>query len=786
MPSRTNARLQNAKARQGGVIQLLRRIAPNLFNPPLGSKPWGDLSGSLTGALASIPQTLAYGLIVGTALGGTFSSVGVLVALYGSVVVGLAAVLLGGCPFLVAGPRAATLLVFTALISQLTHSAALSHLSNPAPVALALACVAVFLCGMLQVIFGIFRLGRLASYVPLPVVAGFVNGSALLIILSQVWAATGITAQGSTLQVFGHIDELKPAALALALATTASVRLLPRFTKWLPSALFAVVTGTAIYHFFAAFGYGPALGGTLPPPEDFSLRFLGNEALATLSGTGGSDLIRPMLLAALSMAILATLDTLLATSATDGLTMHRSDGGRQLMAEGIGNALAGMFGMSPGSGSMVRTQAALNGGMASAAAPIAIALITLVVTVALSPLIGMLSQAVMAGLLIALGIDLVDKWTLARVRRILLSGSGFTTVLSDLLVVAVVVGTTLAFDLATAVGIGVLLSLLSFVINMARSPIRRCYRATALIPQIYDDIQRRNFIETHGRGIAVIELEGALFFGTATELETRVEALANEGVVHVVLDMRRVKHIDATGARALERTNSKLSSRGGMLAVSYVDRERRQRQEELVGEDHRSHSGSRTNWIKLAYLGTINSLGENRFLSDTDAAVALCESHMAGNLDDDVELSELLSAHSPIMRSLDRSMLRRLRNYWSRIAYVTGDVVFSQDSPPDGVFFVAAGRVDVLINIPRTERKRKVQSLTVGSVFGEMALIDPKRRSASVIAVEPTTCYWMTTENFERLKLEQTDIAFKLISDVAMIFAERLRATNTMLAEMEA
>jgi CRP-like cAMP-binding protein len=117
---------------------------------------------------------------------------------------------------------------------------------------------------------------------------------------------------------------------------------------------------------------------------------------------------------------------------------------------------------------------------------------------------------------------------------------------------------------------------------------------------------------------------------------------------------------------------------------------------------------------------------------------------------------------------------------------MTGDVVFSQGSPPDGVFFIGAGRVEVLIDIPETDRKRKVQSLMVGSVFGEMALIDPKPRSASIIAVEPTTCYWMTSDSFERLKQEQTDIAFKLITNVAMIFAERLRATNTMLAEMEA
>lgn len=769
------------------LSQLLRRITPNLFDPPLGSKPWGDLKGALTGSLASIPLTIAYGLIIGGALGSRYSGIGVVVALYGSVLVGLLAAILGGCPILVAGPRASTLLVFAALIGQLSHSAALAHLPNSAPVALILACTAVLGAGILQMLFGALRLGRLANYVPLQVMAGFMNGTALLIILSQVWPATGITAQKSVLALFSHADEIRPASLLLALATAAAVMFLPRLTKRVPAMLLAFVAGTAIYHFLASFGFGTALGGTLPPPpEFFAVSFIGREALTLLSGPFGGELMRPILLAAVSMSILSTLDTLLATSATDGITMRRSNAGRQLMAEGFGNALAGMFSMSPGSGSMVRTQAALKGGMTSAAAPIGIALITLVVTVALGPMIGTLPQAVMAGLLIAQGIDLVDKWTLARLRHLFSRGNGLAAAGSDLLVVGAVVATALLADLATAVGIGMLLSLLSFVMQMARSPIRRCYRATVLIPSIYEDITRRRFIEKHGKNIAVIEIEGALFFGTANELETRVEALAREGVVHVVLDMKRVKHIDATGSRTLERINAKLSLRGGILVVSYVHRERRQSRGTFLGEEKRSDSLSRANWVKLAYLGTISALGESRFLSDTDAAVASCEGHLASKLSTVSGSPELLAIDSPLLRNLRPHMLRRLRGYWTRIACVPGDVVFSQGSPPDGAFLVSSGRIDVLIDIPGTERKRKMQSLSTGAVFGEMALIDLKQRSASIVAVEPTTCYWMSSDNFERLKREQTEIAFKLITDLAMIFAERLRATNTMLAEMEA
>ena len=246
------------------ITQLLRCTTPNLFTKPLGANPWGDLNGALAGALASIPQTLAFGLIIGGALGGSLSGVGVLVALYGSVLLGLSAAIFGGCPFLVAGPRASTLLVFAALIAQLSNSAALSHLPDPTSVALILACSAVLCSGMLQMVFGAFRLGQLVNYVPFPVMSGFVNGSALLIILSQVCPAMGIAEQMSLWAFLSHVNEIKPATLLLSLATAASMIFLPRLTKRIPPMPLAFIAGTAVYHLFATFGFADALGGTIP------------------------------------------------------------------------------------------------------------------------------------------------------------------------------------------------------------------------------------------------------------------------------------------------------------------------------------------------------------------------------------------------------------------------------------------------------------------------------------------------------------------------------------------
>jgi SulP family sulfate permease len=130
-------------------------------------------------------------------------------------------------------------------------------------------------------------------------------------------------------------------------------------------------------------------------------------------------------------------------------------------------------------------------------------------------------------------------------------------------------------------------------------------------------------------------------------------------------------------------------------------------------------------------------------------------------------------------------MRRHLRKYSRRIDFQAGDHVFHQGEPPDGAYFLARGRVDVLIDLHGTERKLRIQSLTSGAIFGELGLIDARPRSATIVATQPTTCYWMDTASFERLRREQPGVTVSLISDIALIFAERLRANAAMLAEME-
>ena len=769
------------------INKILHRTTPNLFARPLESTLWGDLNGILGGTLGSLPQTVAMGMIIGGALGGSLSGIGLLIVLYCSALLGLAAAIFGGCPFIVAGPRVSTLLVFAALITQLSHSETLSHLANPTSAALILASTAVLFSGILQFFFGVFRLGQLAQYVPFPVMSGFVNGSALLIILSQSCTAMGISEQKSLWAFLNHINEIKPATLALSLFTLASMLYFPRLTKRVPPMPMAFFAGTAVYQLFAIFGFADDLGGTIPPPPlHYVVHFTGSEALDIVSGSIGPELFPTLLATALSMSILSSLETLFATAATDEMTLRHSNTNRQLMAEGLGNIMAGLLGLSPGSGSLVRSKAALMNGMKSVITPVGIALISFFVALSLGGLIGFMSKAVMAGLLIALGIGLFDKWTLARLSQLIFKGNISAASRSDLIVVGVVVTTALMANLTTAVGIGMVISILLFVMQMSRNPIRRCYPARNLIPRIYGDFARQNSLEKYGNSIAIIEIEGILFFGNISELESRVEALTNEGVFHVVLDLRRVTHVDSTGARSLERMNAKLEKLEGMLVVGFVDREKRNIQVQLKSEDKRHFFVSRKIWVNLADFGTIATIGLERFLSDTNSAIALCEKHLASKTEDVSEIHKLSAGNSPLIRKMERSKLRRLRRYLTRYSYKPDEMVFQQESPPDGAFFVVRGQLEVVLDLPGTDRKRKVRTLTSGSIFGEMSLIDLFSRSTNIIAVRSTTCYHLSAESFERLKIEQPDISFALLTATSMIFAERLRTITTMLAEMEA
>lgn len=771
--------------------RLLRWLFPNVWTRNLGQQPRRELVAALACIFASIPQTMAYGVVALAALGPQWIGLGIIAGLLSSVLHGLFATVLGGNPSTVTGPRAATILVFGAMLAQLAALPGLAGSEGGPLVALGLAEAAVVAAGLLQILFAALRCGRLAGFVPYPVVAGFLNGSALLILAGQIKPLTGVplSALADPAQAW-HL--LQPEPLALGLGTTAIMLLAARRLKRVPPALAGLAAGTVAYHLLDAAGLAGALGGTIGPlpsqglPSAADLELILSQV--SLTDPGLVAILAPSVL---SMAALSTLDALLASLALDALTLRRSDGNRELLAQGVGNMAAGLLWMLPSSGSMARAGTLVRAGSRTALGPLLVALLTLVVSTGLGDAVAVLPRAVLAGLLVVVAIDLFDKWSVALLRR-----HWRTWPRGDLLAVAVVVVVTLVFNLMVAVAVGVLLALVIFVARMARSPIRRHYPATALAARIHGDPERTALIERQGNRIAVIELEGALFFGSVAAVEEKVEELVAGGVRFVVLDLKRVKDADASGARLVERLNARLARQDGALVLAYVERERRAgprgggagprgNGDGHIEVERRQHSGDRRLWRVFDQLGAVAALGADRFQPDVDRAVAWCEERLRDTLADDSLLEEFRALGPAILRGIDRGGLRLLRAVMSRHVLAAGEAVFRQGDPPDSVYFLASGQVEVVIDLAGTDRKLRVQTLTRGSVFGEMAVLDPKPRSASVEVRSAAVCYRLAAADFEALKGGAPKLAFRLLENIALIFAERLRATNQLLAELE-
>lgn len=762
-------------------------LFPALTTPSLASNPKGDVGGAVAATLVSLPQAMAYGILAVAACGPDWIGIGVLAGLYGSALTGLLSVILGSNPLVISGPRAATILVLAGLIGHL-----LTLPGTTVPGAFAVAGATVVLAGLLQVAFGLLRLGKLTDYIPYPVVAGFLNASALLIILSQIVPLTGL--EWRTLADGGWraaADAFTPGPLAVGAVTAAVILLAPRVVKRVSPLVLGLGTGLALYYLGAALGHGEALGGTVPAPPTtggFGL----TDAAAVLDALRAltPELLALILPAALSMAALSSLDAAMANVTLDQITLRRSNANRDLMAQGAANALAGVLGLLPGSGSLARSGALVRGGGSTALGPLLTGGAILVLTAGLAPMVGLLPNAVTAGLLVGVGVQLLDRWTLGLLKRVRWRTLSRQP-LDDLLAIALVVATALALNLVAAVAVGVLVSLAFFVIRSARTPVRRCYLADALATLAQGDRRRLAFIEAHGRSIGVLELEGSLFFGSVAALHARIDALAAEGVAHVILDLKRVKDMDATAARAIERLHLMLKGRGGHLVLAYVEPERRQAPASSAagfqGGDRRLHASDRRLWRVLEQAGSLSVLRASAALhQDLDTAVAACERHLAARLAHDGADEDLRLFQPQILRGMDRAEARRLWTYASRHHLRAGDVIFRQGDAPDSMYFVAAGTVEVSINLPRTDRRMRIQTLSAGAIFGEMAVIDPKPRSATLSAAEDTVVYRLSAEDFQRMKAEEPALAFRLLENLTLVFAQRLRASNTLVAELEA
>lgn len=770
----------------------------------------GDFKGSLSALMVSLPLSMTIGVIAFQPLGKEYIIQGIMAGVFGAAILSFVAGLTGAKSPLISGPRAASALIVASLMTSLFVSDALFFPSGESVHhVVAITFFAIFLAGAIQLITGASRFANIVKYIPYPVVSAFISSSALLIISGQAWVLLDIRKEktfpdeDTLIDLVMRIGEAQPISMIAPAATIVAMVLVIKYARALPASLIGLLVGTGVYYLTSNILGGADIGATLGNLAINSSDISDGSKLAEISYLpiiqfpqmftslmAGGDLVATLLLvipAALAMAALASLDTAVSLAAVDEKMETRSNLNREISGQGIGNMLAALLGGLIGSGGMVRTKPGMEAGGKSNMMALFSSVFMVCAIILLSDLIGYIPRSVISGVIVVLGFQLFDRWSLTVLRscmsRYIFQRSG---ALIDGIIIILVVLVALSVDLIAAVGTGIVLSVIVFVSRMSRSLIRGEYRGPGIHSRSMWGSARQSILDKHGHQIAVLELDGAIFFGTADGLENRIDKMLEKGIRYVVLDMKRVRDIDSTGTFTLERIKQRLQKHGGDLVFSYVLKERRQTRFDTVVE-RRERNNKRSIWTFLEHSGSLDKLGEKKFFIDTDQALAFCEDCLIAqvNAEQTNSLGRRKINFPPILANLNGDELQLLRRMVTRQIFSAGEYIFKQGSEGDALYFVSRGRGEVMVHLHASGEHKRLGVLKSGSVFGEMALLDRKPRAASVIATENMVCYRLEMDDFENLKQEYHGIAIKLFNGLCIMLSERIRATNAMIAELE-
>jgi SulP family sulfate permease len=481
----------------------------------------GDFFGGLTAGVVALPLALAFGVQ---------SGMGAIAGLYGAIAIGIIAAWFGGTPTQISGPTGPMTVVSAVIIARAieVHGGSLE---------LALgSIIAIFLLsGVFQILLGIFKVGQYVRYMPYPVVSGFMSGIGVIIIVLQVFPFLGHASPKKILDIFSTLPEIlggiNLASVALALATIATIYLFPRITKIVPSALVALVALTIVATIMKL---DVAVIGDIP--EGFTS--------VKLAALGNVDWMHPMVIVipAITLAALGTIDSLLTSIVADNMTKTRHNSNKELIGQGLGNMAAAAIAGIPGAGATMRTVVNINSGGRTRISGVIHGLALLLVLLGAGSYAKLIPLPVLAGILITVGIGIVDYKGLKHVVNV---------PRSDAFVMLVVLIMTVFVDLLQAVAVGMVLASILFMKKMSDVAEDKSAEGSVeefgleeIWPQdleLTDDIRHKVFIKY---------FDGPIFFGFASKFQEMTQQSPDVDVV--ILRMGRVPYIDQSGLYAIE------------------------------------------------------------------------------------------------------------------------------------------------------------------------------------------------------------------------------------------
>ncbi len=519
----------------------------------------GDLFGGVTAGIVALPLALAFGI---QAFGGindpAAAPMGALAGLVGATLLGFFAALFGVTQSEISGPTGPMTFITAALISAAWTTSS----GNFTAVLIAMAMAGIF-CGLFQILFGIIRIGKYVRYIPYPVLSGFMSGIGVIIILQQIYPLIGKKSPISTVDMILGFpaalgNDISWMALILGVCTIAIILLLPRLTKKIPATLVALIAMT-IVSLLCSFDAALTIGNI---PTGLPMPFFIKDGI-NLAEINWWQTIEAAIIPGLTLAGLGSIDTLLTSVVADNITKTKHNSNKELIGQGIGNAIAGLFCGIAGAGATMRTVVNVKSGGRTQFSGMTHALFLLAILLGLGSLVKFVPLSVLAGILITVGWGIIDF-------------RGFRDLThipkADAFVLIVVFLMTVFVDLLTAVGIGMVIAAVLFM-KRAGDLVEKEYEGGILNDGFDHNTpweDETGVTDEMKKHIYIMRLGGPVFFASITGFNKVMHEVPTEGIKTVVIRMKRVTFMDQSGAYALETAIKDLQAQGIEVLMTII------------------------------------------------------------------------------------------------------------------------------------------------------------------------------------------------------------------------
>ncbi len=551
--------------------------------------------------------------------------------------------------------------------------------------------------------------------------------------------------------------------------TTAAMVLAPRFIKAIPGAIIALFSGVLAYFALAltdsslltTVGNPAVIGPILPKNVSFA-----DMLSAHFSSFGGMRLadLTMLLVPAGTLAVLLSVDTLKTCVVLDALTRGRHDSNRELVGQGVGNCASGLIMGIPGAGTMGASLVNVTSGGTTRISGFFVGVFSLLILLFFAGLIAWIPISALAGILMVVGVRMVDTKSLKMLRS-------WSTAFDFFVILAVIVA-ALTLSLLAASGVGIALAIVLFLRDQIRgSVVRR--RATGA--QISSKMKRlkhvREALEAHGAQIVVFELQGQLFFGTTDQLLKELDPHLAEAR-YIVLDMRRILSIDYTAVNLLRQVEARLAEKNGYLIFSSIPAHL------PTGKDVKGY---------FTELGLSAELRNVRFFDNHDQALEWAEDQLLSHVcpDETREADHTLDlGEIELLSGIDAGKIEKLRRFVTEKEFKAGQTIFTRKDPGGEIFLIRSGVVKIFLPLSGGISYH-LATFGSGDFFGDMSFLDHGVRSANAAAQTDTSLFVIERAQFDRLAAGNPEVSAVVFERLALALALRLRQTDSELKALQ-